>query len=104
MSTPITRPIAQNLPVGRKAPEARRNLAPLAQKYRTEILEGLKAPLFKLRELKQELHDSGDDPAMWETYKFITDNMRTLFVPGGEFDTLKLGGKRRKTRRSRLNV
>ena len=97
--TPVSRPISQNVAPEKGGPQARRNLAPLAQQYRTEILDGLKGPLFKLRELKQELHDSGDDPSLWETYKFITDNMRPLFSPGGEFDRLNIGGRKNKSRR-----
>jgi hypothetical protein len=102
--TPRQPTIPRNTLPERPPGEQRINFAPLAQKYRTEILEGLTAPLRKLEELQKELKDSEGDPLLLDTYTFIVKNMRPLFMPGGKFDYLEIGGKRknkRKTRRSR---
>jgi hypothetical protein len=58
-------------------------------------------------ELKKELVTSGGDPKLFETYKFIVDNVRKAFKEGNTegFDYLRVGGKnKRKTRRSKVNV
>jgi hypothetical protein len=110
--TPKQPTIALNVRPARARGPPRTDFAPLAQKYREEILEGLKPPLNKLMELKKELLTSGGDPKLFETYTFIVDNVRIAFKEGNSegFDYIpaipepKPGGRRRKTRRSKVNV
>jgi hypothetical protein len=101
--TPRQPTVAANVRAERAPGTPRTDFAPLAQKYRTEILQELTSPLNKLMQLKKELVTSGGDPKLFETYKFIVDNMRKVFKEGNSegFDYLNVGGRRRKTRRSR---
>ena len=102
--TPRQPTVSANVRADRLVGEPRTDFGPLAQKYRTEILQELTSPLNKLMQLKKELVTSGGDAKLFDTYKFVVDNMRKAFKEGNSegFDYLNVGGrKRRKTRRSK---